>query len=62
MTELRAGGDAASVVCADGEGLVLGVEVVALRFSVGFAHSNGATGADTAGCDATRTIAENVAL
>ena len=62
VTELGAGGDAASVMCADGESLVLGVDVVALRFGVGFAHSDGATGADTAGCDATRTIAEDVAL
>jgi hypothetical protein len=50
------------VVCADGECLVLGIEVVTLRFSVGFAHSDGASGADTAGCDATRTVAEDVAL
>ena len=62
MSELRAGGSAASVVCADGKGLVLGVKVKPLGLGVSLAHSDGTTRADTACCDATRTVAEDVAL
>ena len=47
---------------ADGEGLVLGVEVVVLRLSVDFGQCHSPTRADTTGCNAPRTVAEDVAL
>ena len=50
------------MVRVDAEGLVLGVIVIMLRLSIGFGQRNGATRADTAGCDTSREVAKHVAL
>ena len=59
---MGARGCATSVMRVDAEGLVLGVIVIMLRLGIGFRQRNGATRADTTGCDTSRAVAEHVAL